>query len=77
MLHLHGQDTGQESDDVGPKSWDMNMLTRIFDQKMAAVAQQLSRDPTSKIEDLLDLDKAQTDELWRLDFESVRSLKCM
>jgi len=55
----------------------MNMLTRIIDQKMTAVAQQLRHDPTSKIEDLLDLDKAQTNELWRLDFDSVRSLKCM
>jgi len=68
---------GQEPDKAGPKYWGMNMLTRIIDQKMTAVAQQLRHDPTSKIEDLLDLDKAQTNELWRLDFDSVRSLKCM
>jgi len=66
---------GREPGDVGAKGWDMKILTRIIDQRMTAVTQQLCRDPTSKIEDLLDLDKAQTDELWRLDFESVRNLK--
>jgi hypothetical protein len=77
MLHLHGQEMCEEPNNAGPKYWDMNMLTGIIDQKMTVVAQQLHHDPTSKIEDLLNLDKAQTGELWRLDFESVRSLKCM
>jgi N-terminal domain on NACHT_NTPase and P-loop NTPases len=75
MLQAHSRDMAREPGDVGAKGWDMKMLIRIIDQRMAAVTQQLCRDPTSKIEDLLDLDKAQTDELWRLDFESVRNLK--
>lgn len=45
----------------------MSMLTRIIDQRITAVTQQLYQHPTSKVEDLLDLDKAQADELWRLD----------
>ncbi|KAH8655994.1 hypothetical protein BGZ60DRAFT_459046, partial [Tricladium varicosporioides] len=75
LLHLHGQDMDQELGEPREKGWDMNMLTRIIDQRMTAVTQQLRYDPTSKIEDLLNLDETQTDELWRLDFESVRNLK--
>ena len=68
---------GREPGEPGEVGWDMNMLTRIIDQKMTAVTQQLQHDPTLKIEDLLNLDEAQTNELWRLDFESVRILKGM
>ena len=74
--NLHDQDMFREPE-AGAKGWDMNMLTRIVDQRVMAVTQQLRCDPTSKIEDLLDLDKALMDELWRLDFESVRSLRGM
>jgi hypothetical protein len=66
---------GREPGEPGAKGWDMNMFTRIIDQRMTAVSQQLRHDPTLKIEDLLNLDKAQIDDLWGLDFESIRSLK--
>jgi hypothetical protein len=75
MLHLHGQDMCREAGEVGASGRNMGMLTRIIDQRMTAVEHQLRHNPTSKIEDLLDMDKAQTDELWRLDFESIQSLK--
>jgi hypothetical protein len=77
MPHLHGQEMGREPGEAGAKGWDMDIFTRIIDQKMTAVTQQLRHNPTSKIEDLLNLDKVQIEKLWRLDFESIRNLKGM
>jgi hypothetical protein len=68
---------GREAGEAGGEAWDINMLTRIIDQRMTLVAHQLRHDPTSKIEDMLDMDKAQTDVLWSLDFGSIRNLKGM
>ena len=65
----------REPGEAEVKGWDVNMLTRIIDQRMMEVTQELRHDSTSRVEDLLDLNKTQTDELWRLDFESVRSLR--
>ena len=70
-MYLHGQ----VSAEIGTSSWDMKMLTRIIDQRMMVAAQQLRHGSSSNIEDLLGLDKVQTDDLWRLDLESVQNLK--
>jgi hypothetical protein len=68
-MYLYSQAHGA----LGAHGWDMTTLTRIIDQRMKVAAQQLRHDPTSKVEDLLGLDKRSTDDLWRLDFESVRN----
>ncbi|OCK73077.1 hypothetical protein K432DRAFT_18093, partial [Lepidopterella palustris CBS 459.81] len=74
-LPIHGHDMNREHDGAGPNGRDMNMLTKIIDEKIAAVMQQLHHDPKLKIEDLFDLNKSQTDDLMELDLESARSLK--
>lgn len=71
MFHLLGQEPGES----GPSGWDMKMLTRIIDERVTVAEQKMRHDPASKIEDVFDLDKAQADDLWRLNFESVRNLK--
>jgi hypothetical protein len=67
----------READEAETRGLDVEMLTRIIDQRMSTVTQQLRRDTNSKVEGLLELDKAQIDGLWRLDLESVRSLKSL
>ena len=74
-LPLHGQNMSREPDEAETKAWDMNVFTRVIDQKMTALTQQLRHDPTSKIEELLGLSSVQTGELWRMGLESVQSLK--
>jgi len=65
----------QEPDKAEARGLDVDMLTRIIEQRVTAVTEQFRHGPKSKIEDLLNLDKAHTEGLWRLDFESVRNLK--
>jgi hypothetical protein len=72
-MYLYSQAHGE----LGAHGWDMTTLTRIINQSMTVAAQQLRHDPTSNVEDLLGLDKTSTDDLWRLDFESVQNLKGM
>jgi hypothetical protein len=67
----------REASEDEARGLDVEMLTRIIDQRMTTVTQQLRHDTKSKIEGLLELDKAQVDGLWRLDLESVRSLKSL
>ena len=67
----------READEAEARGLDVEMLTRIIDQRMMTVTQQLRHDTKSKTEGLLELDKAQIDGLWRLDLESVRSLKSL
>lgn len=73
-LSLHSQNMSREPDEAETKAWGVNMFTRVTDQRMTALTQQLRHDPTSKIEDLLGLNSVQTGELGRLDLESVQSL---
>ena len=74
-LPLYGQNMSREPDEAETKAWDVNMSTRVIDQRMTALTQQLRHDLTSKIEDLSVLNSIQTSELWRLDLESAQSLK--
>jgi hypothetical protein len=67
----------RKADEAEARGLDVEMLTRIIDQRMTTVTQQVRHDTKSKIEGLLELDKAQIDGLWRLDLESVRSLKSL
>jgi hypothetical protein len=67
----------READEAEARGLDVEMLTRIIDQRMTTVTQQVRHDTKSKIEGLLELDKSQIDGLWRLDLESVRSLKSL
>ena len=72
-MYLYGQTSGE----TGANGWDIKILVQIIDQTMMGAAQQLRHHPTSNIEDLLGLDKSRTDDLWKLDFESVQNLKGM
>jgi hypothetical protein len=67
----------RDADETEASGLDVEMLTRIIDQRMTTVTQQLRHDTKSKVEGLLELDKAQIDGLWRLDLESIRSLKSL
>jgi hypothetical protein len=67
----------READEAEASGLDVEMLARIIDQRMTTVTQQVRHDTKSRIEGLLELDKSQIDRLWRLDLESVRSLKSL
>jgi hypothetical protein len=67
----------REANEDEARGLDVEMLTKIIDQRMTTVTQQLRHDTKSKIEGLLELDKAQVDGLWGLDLKSVRSLKSL
>jgi len=75
MLHMHAQSISRGHDGAEAKGWDLNMLSRIIDERMTIITEQLRHNPTSRIEELLGLDRAQASALWRLDLKSVRSLK--
>lgn len=74
-LRFPDQDVTLHPPKVTANSLDMTLLTQIVDSRMMTITQQFQQDQTSKIEDLLDLDTARTDELWNLDLDSVRRLK--
>lgn len=75
-MSLHHR-VGRGLDDVVADGSDTNLLTRIIDQRMTVIAQQLHHDPKLKVENLLGLDNALTERLWRLDLESVQRLRGM
>lgn len=59
----------------GITGWDMEMLSRIIDQRVTVAAQLFRRGPKLKIGNLPGVDGAQVNDIWQLDFESIRNLK--